>query len=218
MSDEKNKEKKTMIYNRGRKMGDKTVARKFEIPADWDENGHAIIGQDNKPVVTIILPDAHVRVTQKQLDHLKKLFPNEIINVEDANDMQKEFMGNAQNGVGKLYTQEEVNLMVAQDRAKHNLAQKEGLSDEEAGLKDGVAKETNKDAEKSIEGEIQKTAEIDENDPKTRQGWMEMIDKMDKGDLTAFAEQKGIKVDQRKSLESLKEQIFSAVAPEKDPE
>lgn len=79
-----------VIHNRGKRNGDKTVARKIIFPKSWDANGHP--AKEGKVIINdILLPGAHKTVTDEQFAHLKALFPDEIVNVDDIKDMQAQF-------------------------------------------------------------------------------------------------------------------------------
>lgn len=78
------------IHNRGKINGSKTVARKIIYPAGWDAEGKPLM-DGKKPQSDILLPGQHKSVTDKQFAHLKELFPDEIVNVDDLKDMQAQF-------------------------------------------------------------------------------------------------------------------------------
>lgn len=76
-----------VIFNRGRKIGDKTVARKIQFPKAWDKDGHPI--RTGKTVETLTLePGKSMDLTDQQYKHLKAIFHDEIVNVEDMKELQ----------------------------------------------------------------------------------------------------------------------------------
>jgi hypothetical protein len=81
-----------VVHNRGKKNGDKTVARKIVFPKGWDAEGKPLVDEKTKKIATeTLLPGAHKTLSQEQFDHLKELFPNEIVNVDDIKDLQAQF-------------------------------------------------------------------------------------------------------------------------------
>lgn len=79
-----------VVHNRGRKIGDKYIARKIIFPEGWDEHGKPLM-EGKKPKEKVMIPGAHMPVTDEQLKHLKDNFGEEIVNLSDLQEMQAQF-------------------------------------------------------------------------------------------------------------------------------
>lgn len=122
-----------MIHNRGRQIGDKFVSRKIVFPKGWDSEGNPI-KEEGKTASEVILPNQHKDVTAEQLTHLKKIFGNEIVNLDDIRDMQAQFKpGEAQKPREGYLSPEEVEKRV-QERLQEELAKRAETSETEPSL------------------------------------------------------------------------------------
>lgn len=111
-------EDKILIHNRGRIIGNKTVARKIIFPSGWDDKGHPLLDAKSsgkqQPINNEIEPGKHKHVTREQYEHLKANFPEEIINVNDINDLQAQYKNKEEikPRTPGTYTEEEMEAIV----------------------------------------------------------------------------------------------------------
>lgn len=185
------------IHNRGRVIGEgdrtKTVARKIIYPKGWDANGEPI--RDGKKVLSdVLLPGQHKEVTDEQLAHLKANCPNEIINLDDASDMQAQFKEAAPPATREGY--------LAPDEVEARVA---------ARVKEELAKATLPPAP---------TPPIENGEPAPEGSLAAQIEAMDRGDLLAFIEKESldIAVKNYKQPAALKGAILTAMANKKAAE
>lgn len=177
-----------MIHNRGKKMGDKTVARKIDFPKSWDKEGQPV--REGRAVVTMTLkPGAHMNVTDAQLKHLKSNFGDEIINIDDMQDMQDQFKETAPAKPPAGY--------VSPDDFEAEVAKRVAAELEKQG-RDKV------DADAPVGDETSEALAI-------------RLDAMDRGDLVALIEKEELPVEHKnlKNLPPLKAAVYKALEAKK---
>lgn len=177
-----------VVHNRGRKVGEKTIARTIVFPKSWDEHGHPVTikGGENTPTETLA-PGQHKDVTLEQLKHLKDNFHDEIVNVEDITDMQSHFKATPTEPARKGYVApDEVDKLVAE----------------------GVAAELAKRAGEKQPGEGEGTATVE-----TREALILRIEGMDRADLIALIDEQELGIDPKtyKNPDALKAAILKAI-------
>lgn len=179
-----------VIHNRGKKIGDKTIARKIIFPAGWDKDGVPLKEKNGKTIVEKILePGKSMTLTEEQWAHLRDMFPNELINIEDVKALQGEFKEKEPEKPREGY--------VAPDEVEARVA---------ARVKEEMAKK-----------ELDKAAPEEEKS-ESREELIARIDAMDRPDLIAFIEKGklGIEAKNYKAPGALKAAILGALENKKE--
>lgn len=183
------------IQNVGRKIGEKTIARKIQFAAEYDENGKAVIGEDGKIAQDEILPGKHKKVTEAQFKHLKAIFGTEILNLDDLEELKdnagRDHPTTKVRPAGYL-SPEEVDAKVKEEVAK-------ALSGKDAGQEPDESGDEKKAT--PTKGEL-----------------IEKIDGMDKAELITFIEENELAIEHGKikKIDDLKKAVFTAMTAEKE--
>lgn len=183
------------IQNVGRKIGDKTIARKIQFAKDYDEKGNAVADKDGIVARDEILPGKYKTVTPGQFKHLKAIFGNEILNLDDMEELQD----NAARGIS------------TDNAAKERPAGYLSPEEVDAKVKEEVAK--------ALSGkENGKFGDGAGSEPPTKGELIEKIDGMDKAELITFIETNELAVEHGKikKIDDLKKAVFTAMTAEKE--
>lgn len=187
------------IQNVGRKIGEKTTARKIQFAAEYDENGKAVIGEDGKIAQDEILPGKHKKVTEAQFKHLKAIFGTEILNLDDL---------------------EELKDNAGRDHPTTKVRPTGYLSPEEvdAKVKEEVAKALSGQTDSGKTGGEGGDEEDEKKATPTKGELIEKIDGMDKAELITFIEENELAVEHGKikKIDDLKKAVFTAMTAEKE--
>lgn len=181
-----------VIHNRGKQIGDKTVARKIHFPKGWDAKGHPVRGDDNKVLEEVLEPGAHKTVTDEQFKHLKANFHAEIINVDDMKDMQAQFKAKPVDYSQQGYVAPQDVDALVEKRAQELAAGRARDEEDKKGLPD--------DAE-----------------PEITEALIKRIDAMDRTDLIALIEKEQLGIDhgKLKAPGLLKSAVLTAIENKK---
>ena len=194
-------EKMILIQNVGRKIGDKTIARKMVFPKGWDERGQPIMNEaGTKAVEDEILPGKHRKVTESQYKHLKANFGAEIVNLDDVGEMQDKLNSEAD----KPRARPEGYLSPDEVEAKVRAAVENAMKGRSVEVIPEVDRQ-NKEAAKS-----------DFDTSVTPQ----YIDSLDRSELIALIEKQGLDIEYKnyKQPDSLKKAVWTAIESKRKAE
>lgn len=197
-------EQKIRIHNMGIKKGDKFTARKIIFPAGWDDDNQPLRSEDGKKIINdTILPNQHKSVTYRQFKFLKDQFRDEIINIDDITELQRQFEEKKPEPEPKAAAIPEGYVSKAKMDEAVELAVASALARARADKIDGKA-----DGDKKI-GMA--------DDTPSAEDLILQLDGMDKSELIAFVEKNILEVDARKykKIDDFKSAILTAMQNQK---
>lgn len=180
-----------VIHNKGNSRG---VARKIIFPQGWDNEGRPLM-DGKKPLVDVIEPGQHKKVSEEQFKHLRANVGDEIINLDDLKEMQTQFKEKEPEKPREGYLPpEEVDKRV-EERVAEEL-NKRAAAEKETVIKDPVSESPDKDPVSESPDDLSA-----------------LIDAMDRGDLIAFIEKEELQIDHKryKQPNALKSVVLTAM-------